>query len=146
MTPQIRPGPLTATLLGASSPHDPARSYGQEIRLLLDQVWPVLKKSSVPNKGLNWVVYDGCARVFAGVEVEGMGAAPAALERRVLEIGRHGWIKHTGPYQGLGRAYGALETLITAQGLRGGQPRIEVYGHWTSDESMLETELVIPVS
>ena len=145
MTPQIRTTPFAATLLGASLPHDKTKSYGQEIKSLLDRLWPALKAGPVPNKGLNWVVYDGCERVFAGVEADVAGAAALGLERRSLQIGRHAWIKHVGPYQLLGGAYAAIEKAIAELGLRGGQPRVEVYGHWDRDERKLETELVVPV-
>ncbi|MGH7242996.1 MAG: GyrI-like domain-containing protein [Phycisphaerales bacterium] len=146
MTAQIRTTPLAVTLLGASMSHDATKSYGSEIRSLLDRVWPVLKTGPIPNKGINWVVYNGCDRVFAGVEAEVADPAALGLERLTLGLGRHAWIKHIGPYQLLGTAYTALNKAIADHGLRAEQPRIEVYGHWNNDESKLETELIVPVS
>jgi predicted transcriptional regulator YdeE len=146
MTPEIRTTPLAATLLGTSLPHDASKSYGQEIKLLLDRVWPVLKAGSIPNKGISWVVYDGCARVFVGVEATVADPASVGLEQRTIELDQYAWVKHIGPVSRLGDAYVAIKKAIADHGVRGGQPQIEVYGHWTSDESKFETELIIPVS
>ncbi len=149
MNPEIRSMPLNVTLLGASLAHDKAKPYGQEIRSLLDRVWPALRGGAVANKGINWVVYDGCDRVFAGIEPESSAgpadAAALGLERMELRLGRHAWIKHVGPYQQLGTAYAALNQAIADQGLRAGSLRIEVYGHWDRDESKLATELIVEV-
>ena len=124
MTPEIRTTPLAAALLGASLPHDASKSYGQEIKSLLDRVWPVLKSGSIPNKGINWVVYDGCERVFAGVEADVAAHALLGLEHRTIRFDRYAWVRHVGSVSRLGAAYAAINGAIADHGLRGGQPRI----------------------
>jgi hypothetical protein len=146
MTPEVRDTPLEVTLFGASKRHDKAMSYGNEIRALLDRVWPVLKARSIPNKGINWVVYDGDCGIFAGVEAEIDDAAALGLERNVVRLSRYVSRTHIGPYSTLGRTGDALNKAIEAMGLRPGWPMIEVYGHWTDDESKLETTIIRAVT
>lgn len=142
MTPEIRTTPLTATLLGHSTRHDPAKRYGQEIVALLDRVWPVVRQRAVPNKGINWVVYEPGDRIFAGIE---SSADPAALgmEARNVHIARYATFKHIGPYSLLGQTSAEPRKAVESQGLRPSGLLIEIYGHWTSDESKLETDIVL---
>ncbi len=149
MTPEIRSTPLSTTLLGASLYHDRAKSYGQEIKALLDRVYPAVKAAQVPHPGINWVVYHGDGRMFAGLEADVADVADPArigLERLALHLPRYAAAKHIGPYQQLPITGDALRTAVAAQGLRLGWPMIEIYGHWTSDESKLETDILIALA
>lgn len=145
MSPEIRTTPLCVTLTGVSLRHDAARTYGHEYRMLLDRLWPAIKAGAVRHKGINWGVYGPEERVFAGVEAETADHAAAGLESISVRLDRYAWGKQIGPYQLIPGAYAALHSFITARGLVHGWPQIEIYSHWTSDESKLETELLIPV-
>ena len=113
---------------------------------LLGRVWPVIKGSAIPNDGINRVVYDGEDTVFAGV-VLGDGAeampATAGLERKTVRLTRYAVWKHVGPYHLLPVMGIAMSKALDAAGHKRGWPMVEVYGHWTSDESKLETETFV---
>jgi hypothetical protein len=125
--------------------HNPARSFGQEIIALLDRVWPVVKGGSIPNKGINWAVYEEGGGLFAGIEAGVTDASALGLELRTIRLARYAEWKHVGPYSRLGESYDALKNELDAMGLRPGRPLVEVYGHWTEDESKLETTILMTV-
>lgn len=107
----------------------------------MDRFWPVLKGQNVRNEGINWVVYERDGRLFAGVEAPGADERALKLERSAYSFDRYAIWKHVGPYHRLGDAYSVMLQALGAQGLRADWPRAEVYGHWTKDESKLETEI-----
>jgi len=146
MLPEIRSVPFEYTVAGYSLRHDPAKRFGEEIMSLLGRVWPVIKGGAIPNDGINRVVYDADCTVFAGV-VLGAGAeameAVAGLERKTVRLGRYAVWKHVGPYHLISATGTAMTKALEAAGHRTGWPMVEVYGHWTSDESKLETETFV---
>lgn len=118
---------------------------------LLGRVWPVIKASKIPNDGINRVVYDkdgdGCV-VFAGV-VLGEGAenipAAAGFERKTVRLMRYAYWKHVGPYRLIAATGKAATKELEGRGVKFGSPMVEVYGHWSEDESKLETETFVAV-
>ena len=146
MTPIIRETPLAVTLVGASGKHDPAKSYGPEIIGLLNRVWPVVKAGAIPNKGINWAEYGENGEIFAGIEADIPDPAAVGLERRTVRLAKYAEWKHIGSYSKLGETYDALYKAVGAMGLRAGRPLVEMYGHWTNDESKLETTILLSVA
>jgi hypothetical protein len=144
MTPEIRNEPFSVVLYGASRQHQRGACYGDDIRALLDRVWPILRQHSVSNRGLNHVVYGPNDDVFAGVEADIADAQAAALglEKRNVQLDRYAHAKHVGSYSLLPSACESLRKWIELQGYRAAMELIEVYGHWSEDESRLETELI----
>lgn len=144
MTPEIRTEAFSVSLVGASKRHEKSACYGDDIRALLDRVWPVLRQNKVSNRGLNHVVYGPQDDVFAGVEADLADGEVEALglEKRTVQVGQYVYWKHVGPYQLLGNACIELRQWIESAGRRTAYPLIEKYGHWTDDESKLETELI----
>lgn len=146
MQPEIRTVPLEYTIFGHSLRHGPAKRFGEEIITLLNRVWPVLKGNAIPNDGINRVVYDSDCTILAGVML-GLGAeampAAAGLERKTVRLARYAVWKHIGPYHLLPATGAAMTKALEAAGHRTGWPMVEVYGHWNSDESKLETETFV---
>jgi len=143
MQPEIRTTPIEYTITGHSLTHDPARPFGEEIMSLLNRVWPLIKSATVPNDGINRVVYDGDGSVFAGVVLNpGAESIPAAatLERKTIRLTRYAVWKHIGPYHLIPATGQAMTQALKAAGHQTAWPMLEVYGHWTNDESKLETE------
>jgi hypothetical protein len=149
MQPEIRTIPIGYTVSGHSLRHDPAKGYGEEIMSLLGRVWPAIKAGSLPHDGLNRVVYDGAeggCTVFAGVVLgPGADAMPGAagLERKTVRLTRYAVWKHIGPYHLIPATGVAMTKALEVRGERMGRPMVEVYGHWTNDESKLETETFV---
>ena len=146
MQPEVRTVPIEYTIAGHSLRHDPNKRFGEEIMALLGRVWPVIKSNSIPNDGINRVVYDEDCTVFAGVvldrDAEPLPAAKG-LERKTVRLTRYVVWKHIGPYHLLSATCAEMNRILEARGLRTGWPMVEVYGHWTSDESKLETETFV---
>ena|ERR1043165_9947390 len=147
MEPEVRTNPIEYTISGHSLRHDPAKKFGPEILELLNRVWPVIKANAIPHDGINRVVYDaGCTTIFAGV-ILGAGAesipAAAGLERKTVRLTRYAYWKHIGPYHLIPVTGAAMTKALEARGLKTGWPMVEVYGHWTNDESKLETETFV---
>ena len=151
MTPEIRTTPLEYTIVGHSLRHDPAKGYGEEIMSLLGRVWSVIKSKDITSDGLNRVAYDGDGTVFAGVVLTGderqtLAIADAAgLEQKPIRLSRYVVWKYVGPYHLIAATGAAMTKALEAQGLRTGWPMVEVYGHWTNDESKLETETFVAI-
>lgn len=153
MLPEIRTVPIEYTIAGHSLRHDPAKRFGEEIMTLLDRVWPVIKSNAIPNDGINRVVYDSDCTMFAGVMLgtphphppTGAETMPAAagLERKTVRLTRYAVWKHIGPYHLIPATGAAMTKALEAAGHRTGWPMVEVYGHWTNDESKLETETYV---
>ncbi len=149
MQPDVRTVTIEYTVSGHSLRHDPAKRFGHEILALLGRVWPVIKANAIPNDGINRVVYDkdgdgGCT-VFAGVVLgEGL-QAPREFEQREVRLTRYAYWKHIGPYHLIPVTGDAMTAALKARGVRTGWPMVEVYGHWSSDESKLETETFVAV-
>lgn len=142
MVPEFRNEKFSVVLHGASRRHQPGTCYGDDIRALLDRVWPVLKQHKIANHGLNHVVYGPHDDVFAGVEADVADSTALGLEKKVVQLDRYVYGKHVGPYNLLPGACEALRKWVESQGYNAACPLIEIYGHWNNDQSKLETELV----
>lgn len=145
MEPEIRTAPIEYFLVGASLRHDPAKCYGEEIIALLNRVWPVIKGAGIKNDGINRVVYDADGTVFAGVIADGADPQALGLERKHVQLTQYAYCKHIGPYRLLHQACDAMNQNVKARGYRTTWPMVEVYGHWSDDESKLETDLFMAV-
>ena len=136
-------GAFDLTLCGAEKMHEASQSYGEEIVALLDRVWPVLRTTGARQNGINVAVYDADGTVFAGVELlePDAGLLPGLAIRRV-HFDRHVSFTHVGPYRLLGEAHQRVRDEIARQGWTVAPPVVEVYGHWSDDESKLQTRIV----
>jgi hypothetical protein len=80
--------------------------------------------------------------MFAGVEAGGADERALGLERRTVRLARYAECVHIGPYAKLGETGAAMQKAIAAMGYTTVPPMIEVYGHWTADESKLQTTIL----
>ena len=150
MQPQVLTTPIQYTIRGHSLRHDPTKKFGQEIIALLNRVWPILKSNAIPNDGINRVVYDdNCTTIFAGVILAPAAdshPAAATLERKQIHLTRYAHWKHTGPYHLIPATGAAMTAILNSRGLQTTSPMIEVYGHWSDDETKLETETFVALA
>jgi hypothetical protein len=129
-------------LAGASARHVAERSYGEELVALLNEVWPRLRAKDVKSNGINVVVYDPDGTLFAGVELPEAEALRCGLASRRVALRRYGYFKHVGPYTRIHQTCVQMAEELRRLGHRPVQPVVEIYGHWTEDESRLETEIL----
>jgi effector-binding domain-containing protein len=121
------------------------KNYGGTAFALMDKMWPVIRAKGLKHKGLNIWVYESDERVFAGVELLDNSITDTGLEQKAISLKKYAYHKHIGPYSLLKQAGDNMQREIKKMGLKSTLPYIEIYGHWTDDESKLETELLTAV-
>jgi effector-binding domain-containing protein len=112
---------------------------------LMDRMWQTVKSNNLKNKGFNIWVYDHNDKVFAGVELYDSPDKETGLEHKVIELTKYAYYKHIGPYNLIKQAGQNMRDELKSKGLETILPYIEIYGHWTNDETKLETELLMPL-
>jgi effector-binding domain-containing protein len=138
--------PRRITLHGYGTAHQSGTARGAEFMELLQRVWVEVRAKDLAHGGISHAVYDCGDVVFAGVELLAPAATPTSLVKKDVVFTRYAHWKHIGPYHGLPKAYEAMEAAIRGLGLSRTCPSMEIYGHWTADESRLETEIFISVT
>ena len=116
--------------------------YVQTAFRLMDKMWQVVKSEGLKNKGINTWIYDD-DKVFAGVELEDAGNQESGLERKTITLRRYAYYKHIGSYGLIKHVGQNMREELRTKGFETCSPYVEIYGHWTNEESKLETELLI---
>ena len=137
--------PWQKILLGVSKRHDPAMSYGDEIRQMLGPVWEAVRRDQIAVTGINHVLYGEQQEVFCGLECRGEVAALPGLELRRIELAHYACYRHTGPYEQIPEMTRAMQAELSRLGLRSVLPALEIYGHWNDDPQKLVTEILMSV-
>ncbi|HWB26929.1 MAG TPA: hypothetical protein VG738_15705 [Chitinophagaceae bacterium] len=122
------------------------KDYAGTAFRLMGKMWQIVKTNSLKNKGLNVWVYEAGDSVFTGVELEDTSGGDYGLEFRSISLPKCAYYKHTGAYNLIKQAGQAMRDELTGRGYRVTLPYIEIYGHWTSDETKLETELLMALA
>ena len=104
----------------------------------MDKMWQVVKSNSLKNKGLNIWVYEPNEKVFAGVELYDIPGPNIGLEQKSISLSKYAYYKHVGPYNLIKQAGQTMIDELRKMGFETGLPYIEIYGHWTNDETKLE--------
>lgn len=110
---------------------------------LMNKMWQAVKSNNLKNKGLNVIVYEEDEKVFAGVELYEAPENSIGLERKSITLNKYAYHKHVGSYNLIKQAGQQMRDELKNKGLETCLPYIEIYGHWTEDESRLETELIM---
>jgi len=119
------------------------KDYAGTAFKLMDKMWQTVKSNNLKNKGLNIFVYEQNEKVFAGVELYGIPEPHTGLELKRITLPKYAYYKHIGSYNLIKQVGQSMRNELKNKGLDVTTPYIEIYGHWTSDESKLETELLI---
>ncbi|MFZ1679133.1 MAG: GyrI-like domain-containing protein [Saprospiraceae bacterium] len=120
------------------------KDYAGTAFILSGKMWEVIKTNGIKNKGMNIWVYDTADKVFAGVELDHPTASNNhGLEKKQINLEKYAYYKHVGAYNLIKQTGQNMTNELTKQGFEVILPYIEIYGHWTSDENKLETELLM---
>ena len=119
------------------------KDYAGTAFKLMDKMWQTVKSNNLKNKGLNIWVYEQDQRVFAGVELNDIPNQDAGLEQKNITLLKYACYKHIGAYNLIKQAGQNMTDELKSKGYRTILPYIEIYGHWTNDETKLETELLM---
>jgi len=110
---------------------------------LMDKMWQTVKSNNLKNKGLNIWVYEQDQKVFAGVELSDIPNKDTGLEQKSITLLKYAYYKHIGPYNLIKQVGQNMTDELKSKGYENTLPYIEIYGHWTNDETKLETELLM---
>jgi len=120
------------------------KDYAGTAFKLSGKMWETIKTNGLKNKGKNIWVYDKGDHVFAGVELEqNIDAVSHGLEKKTITLEKYAYYKHVGPYQLIKQTGRSMTEQLASQGVEVIMPYLEIYGHWSSDETKLETELLM---
>ena len=109
---------------------------------LMNRMWEQVKSKNLSNKGINVWVYEENNRLFTGIELENTPPDETRLELKEITLIKYGYYKHIGPYHLIGESISKALDEFNNNGVKACLPYLEIYGHWTEDESKLETELL----
>lgn len=116
----------------------------QEIQRLIDVVYEGLRKAGISRTGKNIVLYDDHSdemEIEVGVEVSDLIEASELVVSSVLPSGAVAKTLHTGSYSDLHKAHRAIQDWCEDNDRKLAGPNWEIYGHWSDDESQLETDV-----
>jgi effector-binding domain-containing protein len=119
------------------------KDYAGTAFKLMGKMWDVVKSKGLKNEGLNIWVYEPNEKVFAGVELVDAPIQNTVLEQKNIILGKYAYYKHVGPYNLIKQSGLRMRSELMEIGFEIISPYIEIYGHWTNDESKLETELIM---
>ncbi len=119
------------------------KDYAGTAFKLMDKMWQVVKSNNLNNKGLNIWVYEQDEKVFAGVELNGIPEHNTGLEERTITLTKYAYYKHIGPYSLIKQVGQHMRDELKRKGFETTLPYMEIYGHWTNDDTKLETELLM---
>jgi effector-binding domain-containing protein len=119
------------------------KDYSGTAFKLMDRIWKIVKSKNLQNKGLNIWVYGQNHSVFAGVELNDVPGPDIGLELKNIYLEKYAYYKHIGSYNLIRQAGQNMTKELTSRGYETISPYIEIYGQWASDETKLETELLM---
>lgn len=119
------------------------KDYAGTAFKLMDKMWQTIKSEGLKHKGLNIWVYEPHEKIFAGVELEEIPKHKTGLEQKSIALKKYASFKHIGSYSLTKQVGQNMATELKNKGFETELPYIEIYGHWTNDETKLETELLM---
>jgi predicted transcriptional regulator YdeE len=119
------------------------KDYAGTAFKLMDKMWQTVKSNNLKNKGLNIWVYEQNEKVFAGVELSDTPEHNTGLEQKNITLTKYAYYKHIGSYKLIKQAGQNMRDELSSKGFETILPYIEIYGHWTNDETKVETELLM---
>ena len=117
------------------------KDYAGTAFKLSGKMWQTVKENDVKNKGKNIWIYEKDEKVFAGVELDNILSNEIGLEHKVISLNKYAYYKHVGSYNLIKQAGLDMKSELKSKGYVTDLPYIEIYGHWTNDETKCETEL-----
>ena len=119
------------------------KDYAGTAFKLMDKMWQTVKSNNLKNRGLNIWVYEQNEKVFAGVELNDIPEHNTGLEQKSITLTKYACYKHIGSYSLIKQVGQNMKDELMSKGFETILPYIEIYGHWTNDETKLETELLM---
>ncbi len=141
---------LTARkLIGLRSRANP-QTVSKSMLAALTRVWEVIRRDNLKTLGLNVAIYDGAEEgassstdfaFVAGVLVDGEVAQAEGLEVLVTPSGSCAHVELIGDYALIPEVHRQIRDWCRANGRRLAGVNLEIYGHWTGDQSQARTDV-----
>jgi hypothetical protein len=142
MTVEIFNTNFTLNLFGFSgTAHN--KEYVPTAFQLMERMWKIVKSNGLKNKGLNVWVFEPDDLVFSGVGLTDTPDPTLGLEQKTITLTKYASCKHIGPYSLIKQAGQNMRLELHKMGYEPAMPYLEIYGHMTEDETLLETDLII---
>lgn len=119
------------------------KDYAGTAFKLMNKMWQTVKANNLKNKGFNIWIYEQDEKVFAGVELYNIPGPDIRLEQKSINLAKYAYYKHIGSYNQIKQVGQNMRDELKSKGFETILPYIEIYGHWTNDETKLETELLM---
>ena len=119
------------------------KDYVETAFKLSGRMWETVKSNNLKNKGINIWVYEPGELVFTGVELDNIPVPGTGLELKRVSLTKYAYYKHIGPYRLIKQVGQNMQNELSRNGFETRLPYIEIYGHWTNDETKSETELLM---
>ena len=119
------------------------KDYAGTAFMLMNKMWQTVKANELKNKGVNIWVYKSNEKVFAGVKLTDTHTDGTGLEQKSIALNKYAYYKHIGSYNLIKQVGQNMRDGLKNRGLEASFPYVEIYGHWTNDETKLETELLM---
>src|SRR4051812_14318853 len=116
----------------------PDKDYVATAFKLSGKMWESVKVHNLKNKGINVWVYEPNDMMFTGVELDNIPEHNTGLEQKSIALIKYAYYKHVGPYNLIKRVGLNMQHELKSKGFETTLPYIEIYGHWTSDETKAE--------
>ena len=127
-----------------------AQTVSKSMLATLTRVWEVIRKDNLKTLGLNVAIYyapgEGAPSpsdfgFVAGVLVEGDVGQPAGLEVLETPAGPFAHAELMGDYGLIPEVHRQIRDWCRANGRRLAGVNLEIYGHWTGDQSQARTDV-----
>ena len=82
-------------------------------------------------------MYESGDKVFAGVELQEIPENDFGLEKKTIHLNKYARCKHIGAYKLIKNTGEKINLELKNKGYEVLLPYIEIYGHWTPDETKL---------
>ena len=121
------------------------KDYAGTAFKLSGKMWETVKAKGLKTKGKNIWVYENDEKVFAGVELNNIPSEEIELVHKIISLKKYAYYKHIGSYNLIKQVGLNMKNELRSQGYETDLPYIEIYGHWTNDETKCETELFMNI-
>ncbi len=121
------------------------KDYAGAAFKLSGKMWETVKAKELKNKGKNIWVYENNEKVFAGVELNNIPSEEIKLEHKIISLKKYAYYKYIGPYNLIKQVGQNMRDELKSKSYETVLPYIEIYGHWTNDETKCETELFMSI-
>ena len=117
------------------------KDYAGTAFQLSGKMWETVKAKGLKNRGKNIWVYETNEKVFAGIELHDPSSQEVELDHKIVSLDKYAYYKHIGLYNLIKQVGLNMKDELLSKGYETQLPYVEIYGHWSNDETKCETEL-----